>query len=228
MSKKAIRFGVTNDKGLRSATWSAIINNKTSDVYVYGRLTGGFIKVSLHESGSWHFGYTPKGMGLFDTTINPAPEKYVQIWQRPATNSKGITLAFRIIIPFFAIKTPIGENDKKVSWILNCPEGKATEVLIFFTSQNTDISYIQASSNFIGSMVLTNGETLLMIYQYIDLPPLPAPIPSGALRYYQGKSKDDLVQSNDLRAIAFVDYTDGSKAFFDLVPQINLSESVDD
>lgn len=68
-----------------------------NEVYLLERTMGKFIKVSLHKSGNWQISFTSEY--LRDKT--PIKDtRHIDKWKIPKDNiAKGITLAFRIVIP---------------------------------------------------------------------------------------------------------------------------------
>jgi hypothetical protein len=64
-------------------------------MYVCPRMSGGAVKVSLHESGSWQVGLTeesPKALGS-------SGSRHWEIWQRGGAIGPGTTRAWYLLIP---------------------------------------------------------------------------------------------------------------------------------
>src|SRR5689334_10950582 len=121
MKTKCIRFGISDGKGRRAATWKLFSPKKKSDIYLSCRELRGALKASMHESGSWHFGYTNEAADkYFHDEESFANSKYIEVWQRPQPAVNRTTVAFRIVTPFSSVRTPITDNDKDVTWIPNC------------------------------------------------------------------------------------------------------------
>ena len=63
-----IKFGISDGKGYRAATWKVVSNSTKSDVYLVCRKLQKNLKVSLHETGNWHMAYT-KETGFFENSV---------------------------------------------------------------------------------------------------------------------------------------------------------------
>ena len=137
MAQRSIRFGVSDGKELRAATWKLWTETAggNSEIYLACRSLGGELKASLHQSGKWHIAfshntYHEKIKGHVPSLKNRFTEK----WPRPAEIAGGITLAFRIVIPYFSVcGSRLSGNFKKVKWVPKAPELKATEIDILIT-----------------------------------------------------------------------------------------------
>lgn len=143
MSKKSIRFGVTDGKGNRSSTWNCFAANPPKkDVYLACREIGGSLKASLHESGNWHIAYNKK---FFDQNIvgdnDTDKSRFIEKWSKPPEIAHGLILAFRIVIPWGSVRTPIEKNIKKnIHWVAKPSEGKAIEFDLIITVKKLQIS----------------------------------------------------------------------------------------
>src|SRR4051812_36013150 len=98
MREHSLRFAVTDNNGRRGATWKIWTPKHKADIYLVCRELKGAIKTSLHESGSWHSGYTDDALGkYFEDEKILEQKKYIDIWPRPKEIAEGVTLAFRIV-----------------------------------------------------------------------------------------------------------------------------------
>ncbi len=100
MQELAIRFGVSDGNGNRSATWKVWTPTGKSDVYLACRALGGQLKASLHESGNWHIAYSEKTYTESVENIVPTQKgRFMSLWDRPKAIAPGVTLAYRIVTP---------------------------------------------------------------------------------------------------------------------------------
>jgi hypothetical protein len=75
MSERSIRFGVTDYKGRRAATWKCWtqVGSGKKDVYLACREPRGSPKLSLHESGQWQVAFDANQFpALFEQGTEPA------------------------------------------------------------------------------------------------------------------------------------------------------------
>ena len=220
MSRKELRFGIFNErKGLRAATWKLWTLKSKSDIYLTCRQLGGDIKLSFHESGSWHFGFSKEGFEKrFDIEESLNKSRHVDIWKRPMPIVDGVTLALRIITPFSAVTAPIELTDKNIIRIPNCSDGFATEVDLLITSYTEDLDSWpgknKMGTKLVGSYAIEKTERVWVVYWETPLPNLSSPN-SNSIQFFKGKQKSDLLESGNLKAIAFADAEDGSKIIID-------------
>ena len=74
-------------------------------------------------------------------------------------------------------------------------------------------------TSLIGSIPLTNGETVWAVYLFEPMVDLGNT--AARMYFYKGKGKKDL-DSGGLRALVFGDYPDGSRAILDLTASAEL------
>ncbi len=167
MPERSIRFGITDGAGKRSATWKCWTPTGIGkhDVYLACRELGGALKTSLHETGQWHVAYSNS---FFDEkVVEPGHKKkgrFIEKWARPKELAPGVTLAFRIVTPWSAVRTPYDhKNFKRMHWLQNANEGKATEIDIIVTSSTTPVTgwpgMRSMNTSLVDSMRLDNGES---------------------------------------------------------------------
>ncbi|MCB9421009.1 MAG: hypothetical protein H6667_14500 [Ardenticatenaceae bacterium] len=221
MSQKAIRFGIRDDNDNRAATWKLWTESGRgkSELYLACRSLGGSIKVSFHQSGNWHYAYSKKTyqeqvMG----TLTKLDDRFIEKWEKPPEIAEGITLAFRIVTPYSAITSSAKTgNYKKVIWLPNAPKPYATEVDIFLTKPDVQVTgwpgKRSMGTSLIGSFPLDCGDMAWAVYWIVDMPDL-SRVAEGVGRFYKGKSVEDL-KSDSLRAIVFGKEPDGSRVIYD-------------
>jgi hypothetical protein len=222
MPKRELRFSISSGKGTRASTWKCWSpSGKTkTDLYIANREIGHALKVSLHESGKCHLAYF-QNYWLANT---PRPHhhsnsRFVDKWEAPAPLVPGLTLVLRIVTPSLSANTRYEETDyKKMNWLRNSPDGKATEIDIFLTDPGLNVDGWPGKNTMknqlVGSFELADGSIVWVLSMVIDMPDL------GKKRiipyFFNGKEKRDLVDNN-LRMLLHGDEPDGSKTLYDCV-----------
>lgn len=218
MPEQVVRFGISDGSGHRAATWRLWTPSGKSDVYLTCRALGGTLKASLHQSGSWHIAYSERA---FEKDVQGAvptqQDRFLEKWPRPKPIAPGVTLAFRIVTPHSAVTSLIGEADRNVKWIPNCPSPRATEIDIIIVSPSTPITdwpgKNKMGTKLIGSYELANDESVWAVYWVVDMPDL-SPSTKGIGGFYKDRSQEDL-KSDSLRALVFGEESDGSRVMYD-------------
>ena len=217
MREQYIRFGITDNNGQRASTWKICTPNSKSDIYLSCRELGGTLKASLHQSGSWHFGYTGSLENYFETEETFKKSRHIEIWPRPEPIAAGVTLAFRIVTPFNSVKTIIEPGIKDIIWVPNCSPTFATEIDIIITSfeqpQDSWPGKNKMGTRLVGSYKMNNSETVWVVSWEVPVPNLSS-LNGKRPNYYKGKSEADL-KSTNLKAIVFANEADGSRTLID-------------
>jgi len=216
-----MRFGIKSQAGLCSATWKlwTQTTDGKSDVYLACRALGGIIKASLHETGEWHIAFSNHAFNeQVRGAIPTLDDRFVEKWPRPTEIFPGVTLAFRIVTPCWAVSSPAKEADlSKVKFIPNSPESKANEIFILLTKPAKEDDgwpgKTKSGTELVGKIQLESGETLWAVYRVIDMPEIPNP-ENKAGYFLKGKQKSDL-RSSDLRGLFFGEASDGSRVIYD-------------
>jgi len=223
MAKSSIRFGITDQEGRRAATWKLWTQRRTgkSDMYLICRELGSKLKVSLHDSGSWHYAYTQETFKeKVEGIVAKQRNRFIEKWSRPKSIAEGMTLAFRIVTPWSSVTSPIGETKGNIIWIPNAPKPKATEIDIIITAETMPVTgwpgKRSMGTSFIGSFQLESGETIWVVYMVIDMPDLSAI--RGKAQFYRGMGPHDL-EGGNLRISVYGHEKDGSRAIYDCVVQ---------
>ncbi len=227
MAQRALRFGIRDDTGRRAATWKLWTepSGGRSDIYLASRSLGGSLKASLHQSGKWHYAYSP---ATFERRVrNALPRqdtRFIETWQRPPEIGPGTTLAFRILTPASAVvTTPVsGSHRTGMIWLPNAPPNSATEIDIFIVRPGTRVTgwpgKRSMGTSLVGSIPLESGETVWAVHWVIPMPDF-SKMPSHFGGFYKGASKQDLL-SGDIRALAFGKEPDGSRVFYDCAVKV--------
>lgn len=166
-----IRFNVAESgRTRRSAVWLAVTAKSTDDVYVATKLAGRFIKVSLHESGSWQHGFISddKAQGF----RSPGQPRHFTTWQRPEEIIPGWTRAVRIIIPDAALQArpSPGTAKKPVADLLAIPGGDTSIVEIWLESAVNLTPPPLRGSQLAGRLRQPGGGTVWVVGQRMTLP----------------------------------------------------------
>lgn len=231
MPQRALRFGIHDDADRRAATWKlwTETSDGKSELYLTNRSLGGVLKASLHESGKWHIAYSKSTFENKVKGANPKfKDRFIEKWPRPPEFQPGATKAFSIVTPWSAVANPIkGSNVKKVDWIPNAPEGKATEIQIIITQPTIELNgwpgKKSPGTSLIGSISLENGETAWVVYWVVDMPDFSS-LRKATLRPYKGVKKENIPKEG-LRIIIFGTAPDGSKVMYDCAVQNKIDEN---
>ncbi len=173
MSSLAIRFTVV-DGDYRAHTWKVWTNRH--DIYVACREHKGALKLSMHESGSWHYGFNreqvAKSLGE-DHPLHSNP--YKQIWERPSELAPGTTLALRIIVVAGTATTPLRQLPTKVTRVAAAPAGKAVEFAVILTSRDCQVSgwpcRRSMATELTGVLSTMDGGKLWVVHHHVIPPP---------------------------------------------------------
>ena len=113
MAEQAIRFSVCSDNGFRASTWKCWTPSGKEDVYLTCRELGGMLKVSLHESGRWHFAYD---QSFFERSVSETDRtergRYIDSWLRPSPLAAG-----HVISPVRAYSRRVGTHGNSITRI---------------------------------------------------------------------------------------------------------------
>ena len=130
--RKRLRFAVEGPDGRFSTAWATWEKNDT--VYVAGRTSGRFIKVSLHppHMGGYRLAYDKP---FYSTIRDRVPQREIVTWPRPEVSEKEVVLVASICFPtdFMRSGPPPSSRDKKYL-ILGAPQsGRAVNVGFFLS-----------------------------------------------------------------------------------------------
>jgi hypothetical protein len=176
------------------------------------------VKLSIHESGHWHFAYDPT---FFEAKV---PEKsrepkgrFIKKWKRPAPLIPGVTLALRIVTPGSAL-TPGDPLPNKVRKITPPSEGLAREIYLFLVELPATVSEWPGKNSMgtelVGNYQISESDSIWAVHNEVPCPDL-SQIPGGPVTLFKGVSESDI--SPSLRAVVLGGHEDGSKVLYDLV-----------
>ncbi len=92
---RSCRIQLTGSSGRCSTVWVVFSAKRHADIYICPRMSGGAVKVSLHESGSWHVGVSEENAKAHRSSNS----RHWEIWQRGAAIGPGTTRAWYLLIP---------------------------------------------------------------------------------------------------------------------------------
>jgi hypothetical protein len=222
MPEKAIRFGVSDGLGKRAATWKCWTQTGSGkhDFYLTCRSVGGALKASLHQSGSWHIAFLRKFVKEnVEKPLDSQFDPYIARWPRPGETAPGLTLAFRIVVPWSSVTVPIHDSlPASMIWIRQPPVGKAVEIAILIAGKTTcSVDWPGRDSmktELVGSLALDNGDILWIVHHVVDVPNFGS-FSGRRTLFKQGAGIPPA--DPDLRVILFGQSQDGSAFMVDAV-----------
>lgn len=121
-----VRLAVGSSSGPRSSTWRVWTSKNADDVYVAARSTAGVMKASLHESGSWQYGFIngPKAVAW----VQDRGSRHLDLWQKPPEFGPGFTRAYMIAVPYSELR-PWPESPREKGAVAFLPPPGIGEVV---------------------------------------------------------------------------------------------------
>lgn len=222
MPEYAIRFGVSNGAGSRAETWKCWtrVGQGKRDVYLSCRALRGTMKLSLHESGSWHMGYDPNAFQTLFREGDQPESRFASRWKRPPQLEGGLLLAVRIQVPFEAVNIPAPELEPKVVWIEAPEEGNMAEVALFLSDEripytNADWPGRQMQASFVGGFPLDGGGGLWIVCRHVPCT-YPTHAPLHRRRFARNVDPEKVIEElESLRSLVWGDCEDGSVGLFE-------------
>ena len=135
-SDQKIRFCIANiETKMCAASWKVWSPPNKDDIYIACRELKGAIKISLHQSGTWHLAYDTN---FYDQKIpdDAAEDKgrFIHTWNPPVNNGTDTLLALRIVTPWSAVGSELHPSPK-LHYIDPPGKDEAVEIGIFITNQ---------------------------------------------------------------------------------------------
>jgi hypothetical protein len=157
--------------------WSSVWRIWTSkdDIYVSYSAAKSSIKVSLHASGRWRFGYESDEIAQAAGRA-PGSDRAVAKWQRPAPLIPGVTQAMAIRIPTSELRS-VDAGQAETRWALWCEPGPPESAVYFSvfindTPEPDDWPGKRAMPTMlVGRLPLTGGREVQVTGHSEDLPP---------------------------------------------------------
>ena len=216
----SIRFGAQDaTSGLCSETWKVWISKTTRDVYLVCRAIGQHVKLSLHESGRWHFAY--QNPDIFDDETRP-DTRFVGVYERPLLSVGKPTLAVRIHIPWFAATLKAPEDVKEIVWMTPAEKGESIEVALFLFDSGTRPfddwpGKSSMGTQFVGAVDFMDGGAVVLVRHTVPI--LGIPEQPAKQTFFKGQTSADL-DALGLRMVAWGRDIDGSLVIMEMPIQI--------
>jgi hypothetical protein len=195
-------------------------------VYLAARTLAADIKVSLHESGQWQHSFSAEF-----ASRHSMPNRQTVRWARPPDLSPGVTLAYRLIVPWSSVTLPYHAHSvpSDVVWVPQPPEGCIVEFQIWITAPDAIVSSWPGRRSrgtvLVGKVNLPNGETVWVTA-------LQEAIPDAVLEQVRHWRKfwnsQEVAKRSEFhsgtRALLFGEDKDGSRTYVDIdltAPQLS-------
>jgi hypothetical protein len=134
---KAVRFVVISADSRRSAAWVAWASKNALDVYIQCIPLRRSWKVSLHQTGSWHHGFTSTSKEAQTLEVGGRP-RHLDIWAAPTEMAPGVRRGFCVVIPDAELRAlPTDDKDHDVIRVPAPGPGYAAAIEFFFTSDQS-------------------------------------------------------------------------------------------
>ena len=208
---------------MRTATWKYWTPDAPKhDVYLACRQLKGELKASLHQCGQWHIAFSRcfYDTAFADEATRPRT-RFTDTWRRPPDIAPGITLAFRIVVPWFSATVSHNVEIPNVIWIPSAPKHKAIKVYILICAPHSVATDWPGKSGMetspVGSFRLATSDIVWIVHRTIpfQIPPKQ----QGNPTFFKGVDQSALTKMG-LRAICFGDQPDGSRVMYDFPVKI--------
>jgi hypothetical protein len=168
-----IRFAVGSPNGPRGSIWR--LWAKRNDVYIAARDLGRDFKASLHEFGGWREGLTAEHAAKWG--VPGGQDRAVKLWQRHSEFAPGMTLAFRISVPWSEVTPapPLADEKRPIVWIPPPPVGAITAFTVLYLAPWVPVTgwpgQRSMGTQLVGQVPLANGETVWVVVREEPLQP---------------------------------------------------------
>jgi len=160
--RTTIRFAVgTPDR--HSTVWST--KSRRNDVYIFARVIGGSIKVSLHEDPDhWRLAFTREHV---DRHADRRPKE----WHRPSEFALGLTQAFAVYVPeselISSVRVAAETETSEILWLPPPESGAATQITWIYAKPEAAVAgwpgRRSMNSSLVGRMPLASGEVVWVV-----------------------------------------------------------------
>ena len=204
-----VHFAVGPPDGLTSNGWVFFVS-KSGDAYLTCRDNAREVKLSLHRSGSWHFGFTEEAVARQPALVPPGRDRAWDVWREPAEIAPGVVPAFHVIFVTSELAVPPEMRSprlwKGTIYIEAAPPGSGQVVVatIFVTDGDLDLTHESEPTVRLASLPVQGGRRAQLVVHHdpeLDIQVVIAkmrgialdkarrartPIPPGAFAYFFG------------------------------------------
>lgn len=162
-----VRFAIGDPNGNSSNAWRVWMQG-AGDLYLTCRDTFTEMKVSLHISGRWRFGFTSEAAAARPDLFAPDDNRAMEVWDKPAEIAEGVIQAFKVYFPTTELRVTlekrVGRKWKEVIFIEEGPPPVATVMVIYVTTMH--LLHVQGIRAFtLGSWSLPDGTFAHLVAQ---------------------------------------------------------------
>lgn len=156
-SDLTLRFAVGDADGLRSTTWSVVLQKNSGDVFIGARSQMGDTKLSLHRSGTWRLAFTEQSGRQTETG-----DRVIARYQPPPPVGDGWRRGTSILIPHSSLRPTFPEKTRAkapISWWPTPGPGRGLrfEILLREPDPVTGGLTVNQASGEVGRMQLPDG-----------------------------------------------------------------------
>ncbi len=164
MTKKpvTIHWAIGSSDGPRSSAWF-LSGNKRGDIYVALSIFGGTIKVSFHRDGWCQVGFAEKYKATAVRRFG-IPSRHWDRWELATAQALRV---LQIFVPHSELRSFVGRNPHKITWLPTPPEGSVAVISIFMTPPGIKLPPPRgAHVAFIVGTVSTSTRTAWLVYAH--------------------------------------------------------------
>ena len=170
-NKQELRFAVGSDLGPRSEIWMLVVPKNQSNVYVFARILGKAVKVSLHEPGPSHYALTKEWV---ERTGYQAPQgkdwRLTVKWERPRPRPpRQIARPLSIIVPWDEVIARGKPKPGHTVWVPPPPEGTCIEFDVVYTPAGAVFTGCPGArsmgTELVGAVQLANSERVFVTWR---------------------------------------------------------------
>jgi hypothetical protein len=196
------RFAVGARHAPKSSIWKA--ETVGDDVYIFTRMFGADIKISIHASGQCNWSLTNNGFKRMGLKKNA--ERHMKQWtiMRPSENKA--EMVFQIKIPVSEIRQYTVQDKKKVFWIENAPGGTTVRIIFYIapSSEQDPASYCKLPYRHLFSLKFRSGGWFVALMDLISLSEMDLCEARKEVKKFLAQ-KDTKKYVSDLRACLFIE-----------------------
>ena len=157
----SMRLQLAGSNNRRSTVWSITSARRSADIYVTPRMSGGKLKISLHQSGSWHVGLVNEAAH----GLEAGESRHWEVWKRGGELAAGVVRAWYLLIPEDELR--VLDADPKAYQLPDVGQDHALSLEVLFASnEGTQMTF--DSSHVVGRWRLhEHDESCLVVARRI-------------------------------------------------------------